>query len=71
MKHNIDEIKNLEITDIKQKIETLEKELFGLRFQAQTSRVEKPHRFKELRKDIARCHTFIRKKELTNAGKQK
>ncbi len=70
MKRRLEEITQLDIPDIKQKIVALEKELYSLRYKAQTSRVEKPHRFKELRKDIARCKTIIRKKELTDAGKQ-
>jgi large subunit ribosomal protein L29 len=69
MKFKIEEISQLAIADIKQKISALEKELYELRYKAQTSRVEKPHRFKELRKDIARCKTIIRKKELTDAAK--
>ena len=71
MKQKIDEIRHLDITDMRQKIEALEKELYNLRYQAQTSRVEKPHRFKEMRKEIARYNTIIREKELTNAGNQK
>ena len=71
MKEKTEEIRQLEITDICQKIISLEKELYNLRYQFQMSRVEKPHRFKESRKRIARYKTIIREKELTNAGKQK
>ena len=70
MKKTIEEMRQLEISDIEQKIEALEKEIYGLRHQAQTSRVEKPHRFKNLRKEIARCRTIIRDKELANVRKQ-
>lgn len=69
MKRKAEEIRQLDIVDIKQKIDAREKELYNLRYRAQTSRVEKPHRFKELRKEIARCKTILREKELTNAGK--
>lgn len=69
MKKKIDELRQLDITDIKQKIEALGKELYNLRYQSQTSKVEKPHRFKELRKEIARYKTLIREKELGNAKK--
>ena len=69
MRQKTDEMRQLEISDIKQKIAALEKEIYSLRYQAQTSRVEKPHRFKELAKDIARFKTIIREKELANAGK--
>jgi large subunit ribosomal protein L29 len=70
MKQKIEEVRQLEISDIKQKIGALEKEIYGLRYQAETSRVEKPHKFKELRKEIARYKTIIREKELADAGKR-
>ena len=70
MKRKVEEISQLEIPDIQQKIDALEKEIYNLRYKAQTSRVEKPHRFKELRKEIARCKTIIREKELADATKQ-
>ena len=70
MKQKINEIRELAISDIKQKIEVLEKEIYGLRYQAQASRVEKPHRFKEMQKQIAQYKTIIREKELANAEKR-
>lgn len=70
MKLKMEEIRQLDISDIKAKINAFEKEVYSLRHQAQTSRVEKPHRFSELRKEIARCKTIIREKELANVGKQ-
>jgi len=70
MKQKLDEMRQLDISDIKQKIDALEKDVYNLRYQAQTSRAEKPHKFKELRKKIARYKTVIREKELANAGKR-
>jgi len=67
MKQKVQEIRQLDIREIKQKIDTLEKELYNLRYQSRTSKVENPHRFKELRKEIARCKTIIREKEISNA----
>ena len=64
MTRKTDEIRGLDVADIKQKIDTLEKELYNLRYQSETSRVEKPHRFKELQKEIARCKTIIRERSL-------
>jgi len=37
----------------------LRQELFNLRLQQATSQLEKPHRIRELRKDIARVETRI------------
>ena len=70
MKQKINEIRELAISDIKQKIEVLEKEIYGLKYQAQASRVERPHRFKEMQKQIAQYKTIIREKELANAEKR-
>ena len=70
MRRKSEEIRQLHVTDIKQKVESLEKELYNLRYQSQTSRGEKPHRFTELRREIARCKTIIREKEIANAGKK-
>jgi large subunit ribosomal protein L29 len=69
MKRKVEEIKQLDISDIRQKIETSERELYNLRYQSQATRVEKPHRFKELRKEIARCKTVLKEKEMINVTK--
>lgn len=37
----------------------LRQELFNLRLQQATARLEKPHRLRELRRDIARCETRL------------
>jgi len=34
-------------------------ELFNLRLQKATARLEKPHRIQQLRRDIARCETRL------------
>lgn len=34
-------------------------ELFNLRLQKATARLEKPHRIQEIRRDIARCETRL------------
>ena len=67
MTKKAEEIRQLDINDIQQRIEGLEKELYGLRYQSQTSRVDKPHKFKALRREIAVCKTIIKEKELDNA----
>lgn len=37
----------------------LRQELFNLRIQKATARLEKPHRIRELRREIARCETRV------------
>lgn len=64
------EIRQLDIDEIRKKISTLEKELYGLRYQMKISQVEKPHRIKRVRREIARCKTIIKEKESANAQKQ-
>lgn len=58
------EIRQLSDEEIKQRIKELEEELFNLRFQKAFGQLEKPHRFKMIRKDIARMKTILREREL-------
>ncbi len=37
----------------------MRQELFNLRLQQATARLEKPHRIRQLRRDIARCETRL------------
>ena len=64
------EIRQLDTEEIRKKISTLEKELYDLRYQMKISQVEKPHRIKRARREIARCKTIIKEKESVNAKKQ-
>lgn len=63
----ISELKNLSSQELQEKEKTLKKELFALNFQRKNARVEKPARFKLLKKDIARILTILneRKKDGT------
>ena len=65
----VDEIKQLDINEIRKKINVLEKELYNLRYQMKISQVEKPHRIKRVRREIAKCKTIIKEKESVNAQK--
>jgi len=56
------ELRNMTVDEIRQKLESLEKELFNLRTEAKAGRIEKPHKIEETRKDIARCLTIIKEK---------
>ena len=69
MSRKVEELKQMDVSDIRQKVENLEKELYSVKCQSQTSRVEKPHRFKELKKEIARCKTILKEKEKSNAAR--
>ena len=56
------ELRNMTIDEIKLKEESLKKDLFGLRTEAEAGRIEKPHEINEIRRTIARCETIIREK---------
>jgi len=45
------------------KIEALRQEVFQLTYQAKSGNVEKPHKIKDVRRDIARCKTILGEKE--------
>lgn len=64
------ELRNMTVTEIRQKVETLKKELYNLRSDAKIGRVEKPHKFNDVRKDIARCETVMREKENANKSSE-
>jgi len=63
----INEIRQLDANEMRQKVEAMQKELYDLRYQADTARVEKPHKIKLIRREIAVYKTIIREKELADA----
>lgn len=58
------EVRELNSTELEQKLSTLKEELFNLRFQLATGQLDNPARIKNVRRDIARVKTVIREKEL-------
>lgn len=56
------ELVDLPVEDLSEKEKTLRKELFNLRFQKKLGQVANPMRISQVRRDIARVLTFIRKK---------
>lgn len=56
------ELRNMTIEEINIKEDSLKKELFNLRTEAEAGRIEKPHKISEVRKTIARCETIIQEK---------
>tara|TARA_B100000686_G_scaffold102638_1_gene109930 strand:- start:1650 stop:1883 length:234 start_codon:yes stop_codon:yes gene_type:complete len=53
-----DEIRDLSIKERDEKIQDLEEELFNLRFQVATGKIENPGRIRLIRRDIARIKTI-------------
>ena len=63
------EIRKLTTENLNKKLEEIKKELFNLKFASATGSLEKPHRIKELRHEVAKIKTVIREREL-NEGKE-
>ena len=64
----IKELRDLNKEDLVNKEKTLKKELFELNFQRKYGRVEKPGRFKSIRRMIARIETLLKEKESEKNG---
>lgn len=58
------ELLELTTAEIEQKLAEYKEELFNLRFQSATGQLENPARLGQVRKDIARCKTVLREREL-------
>lgn len=57
-----DEIKQLNMAQLKEKIESLRRELFNLKLNASTAHIKDYSQFTKLRKNIARAETYLRQK---------
>ncbi len=58
------EIRDLEESEILQKLQEARAELFNLRFQLATGQLDNPGRIGAVKKDIARLHTELRAREM-------
>ncbi|MBD3426034.1 MAG: 50S ribosomal protein L29 [Candidatus Omnitrophica bacterium] len=56
------EIRNMTVAEIEQKLISLKEQMFKIRAEVTTGRVERPHRFRLLKRDIARCYTILKEK---------
>ena len=54
------DLRELSDAELTQKVKTLEKELFDLRQKKVTGQLEKPHQFKNARRQIAQSLTILR-----------
>jgi len=61
------EIRDMEESELAQKLKDSRAELFNLRFQLATGQLDNPARIKAVKKDIARVHTEMRARELRAA----
>jgi large subunit ribosomal protein L29 len=58
------EIRELTDAEAQAKLRDLRQELFNLRLQQQTARLERPSRIREVRRDMARIETILRERQL-------
>ena len=65
------DIRKLTTQDLNKKLEEDKKELFNLKFASATGNLEKPHRIKELRHEVAKIKTVIRERELSEVKEAK
>ena len=57
------ELRNFSKEELIERIETIKKSLFELNFQRKYGKIEKPHLFREHKKEIARIMTILKEKE--------
>ena len=62
------EIRELTDAEAQAKLRGLRQELFNLRLQQQTARLERPSRIREVRRDMARIETILRERQLPAAA---
>lgn len=58
------EVREMSLVELNEKLTELKSELFNLRFQLAVNQLENPMRIKAVKKDIARIKTIIRENEL-------
>ena len=64
------EIREKSAEELNQKLFVLKADLFNLRYQAKTGRLEKPSQIRNTRRDIARINTIIRERQIDAAQKK-
>ena len=62
------EIREMTDAEAQAKMRDLRQELFNLRLQQQTARLERSSRMREVRHDIARVETILRQRQLQSAS---
>lgn len=57
------DLRALDAEELVQKEKTIKKELYGLNYQRKFGKVEKPARFSQLKKDVARIKTVLKERK--------
>ena len=64
------DIKDLQDSELVEKVKESRAELFNLRFQLATGQLDNPQRINAVKKDIARLHTELRAREIAATRNQ-
>ncbi len=59
-------IRELTDEELNKKVSDYKEELFNLRFQMATGQLDNPMRIRDVRKNIARCKTILRMREIAS-----
>jgi len=65
----VNKIRELTDEEIKRQVSDYKDELFNLRFQLATGQLDNPMRIKDVKKNIARCKTILREREIAQKRK--
>ncbi len=57
------EIRNMTEAEIEQQVLSLKEQIFNMRAEITTGHGGRPHRFRQLRRDVARCYTILKEKK--------
>ena len=58
------EVRKMSAAELENKLKDLKKDLFNLRLQHATNQLDNPMRMVSVKKEIARCKTVLKEKEL-------
>lgn len=61
----VDKMRELTDEELVRRVSDYKEELFNLRFQIATGQLDNPMRIRDVRKNIARCKTILRQREIS------
>ncbi|TAJ22736.1 MAG: 50S ribosomal protein L29 [Nitrospirae bacterium] len=65
---DVKELKEMELAELAEKERKLKQEMFNLRFQLATGRIENPMKIRQTRRDLARVKTIMQQKTVGGAA---
>lgn len=63
------EMRGLSSEELRRELEKRTRDVFNLRFRAETQKLDDPSEMKKARRDVAKMKTVLRERELEAAGK--